>query len=66
MDADLEELWSGISFEPLEGKLSWVPSCHVTAVVALCEIQEDGMCVDLPNSSQNVSREKVCPVVLTW
>ncbi|KAM9328386.1 interleukin-17 receptor E-like protein [Pholidichthys leucotaenia] len=55
----LEELWSGITFDPLEETLLWDPACSVTALVALCEKQADGTCVDLPNSARNVSREKV-------
>ncbi|XP_045927724.1 putative interleukin-17 receptor E-like [Micropterus dolomieu] len=55
----LEELWFGINFDPLEGTLSWEPSCPVTAVVRLCQKREDSVCVDLPHASQNVSREKI-------
>lgn len=57
--AGLEELWWGISFVPLEGTLSWEPACRVAAEVSLCQRREDGVCVDLPHSSQNASREKV-------
>lgn len=59
MPAGLEELWSGVLFDPVEETLSWEPACPVTAVVALCQKKEDGVCVDLPHASQNVSREKV-------
>ncbi|XP_068442981.1 interleukin-17 receptor E-like protein [Clinocottus analis] len=55
----LEELWSGIQFDPLEETLSWEPLCPVTAVVVLCQKKGDAVCVDLPHSSQNVSREKI-------
>ncbi|XP_034382669.1 putative interleukin-17 receptor E-like isoform X2 [Cyclopterus lumpus] len=55
----LEELWSGILFDPLEETLSWKLACPVTAVVVLCQKKEDGVCVDLPQASQNVSREKI-------
>ncbi|XP_023121651.2 putative interleukin-17 receptor E-like isoform X1 [Amphiprion ocellaris] len=55
----VEELWSGITFDPLEETLLWEPSCPITAVAALCQKQENGVCLDLPQSSQNVSREKV-------
>ncbi|XP_062300203.1 putative interleukin-17 receptor E-like [Scomber scombrus] len=55
----LEELWLGINFDPLEEVLSWEPACPVAAAVALCQKREDGICEDLPLSSQNVSREKV-------
>lgn len=55
----LEELWFGITFDPLEGTLSWEPACPVTAVVALCQEGEGGVCADLPNAAQNVSREKI-------
>ncbi|XP_030004135.1 putative interleukin-17 receptor E-like [Sphaeramia orbicularis] len=57
---NMEPLWSGIMFDSLEGALSWQPACHVTAVVTLCQKKEGGdVCVDLPNASQNVSREKI-------
>ncbi|KAM9334628.1 interleukin-17 receptor E-like protein [Symphorus nematophorus] len=55
----LEELWLGITFDSLEGTLSWEPACPVTAVVALCQKREGDICVDLPHASQNVSREKI-------
>nr|XP_046235075.1 putative interleukin-17 receptor E-like [Scatophagus argus] len=55
----LEELWFGITFDPMEGMLSWEPSCSVTAVVTLCQKREDGICVDLPHASQSVRREKI-------
>ncbi|XP_059182159.1 putative interleukin-17 receptor E-like [Centropristis striata] len=55
----LEELWTGINFNPMEEMLSWEPLCPVTAVVVLCQKREDGVCVDLAHSSQNVSREKI-------
>uniref|UniRef100_A0A3B5M6M7 Interleukin-17 receptor C/E N-terminal domain-containing protein n=1 Tax=Xiphophorus couchianus TaxID=32473 RepID=A0A3B5M6M7_9TELE len=54
----LEELWFGITFDPLEEALIWEPACPVAAVAGLCEKREDGVCVDLPDSSQNVSRDK--------
>ncbi|XP_070785280.1 interleukin-17 receptor E-like protein [Enoplosus armatus] len=55
----LEELWFGINFDPLEETLSWEPVCPVSAVVVLCQTRGDGVCVDLPHASQNVSREKI-------
>ncbi|KAM3587341.1 uncharacterized protein V6R79_002591 [Siganus canaliculatus] len=55
----IEELWFGVSFNPLEGALSWKPPCPVTAVVTLCQNRDDGICVDLPDASQNVSRQKI-------
>ncbi|KAM8910015.1 interleukin-17 receptor E-like protein isoform 4-T5 [Spinachia spinachia] len=54
----LEELWSGIDFDPLDETLSWEPICPVTATVVLCQKRGDAVCVDLPHGSQNVSREK--------
>ncbi|KAF5906781.1 putative interleukin-17 receptor E-like, partial [Clarias magur] len=47
-----EELWSGINFDPVEETLSWQASCQVNAVISLCELQDQGMCQDLANSSQ--------------
>ncbi|PWA27017.1 hypothetical protein CCH79_00017996 [Gambusia affinis] len=55
----LDELWFGITFDPLEEALIWKPACPVAAVAGLCEKREDGACVDLPDSSQNVSRDKI-------
>uniref|UniRef100_A0A3P9JXF9 Interleukin-17 receptor C/E N-terminal domain-containing protein n=1 Tax=Oryzias latipes TaxID=8090 RepID=A0A3P9JXF9_ORYLA len=55
----LEELWLGITFDPLEEALLWEPACPVNAVAALCEKKMDGTCVDLPEASQNVSRGKL-------
>ncbi|XP_014909842.1 putative interleukin-17 receptor E-like [Poecilia latipinna] len=55
----LDELWFGITFDPLEETLIWEPACPVAAVAGLCEKREDGVCVDLPDSSQNVSRDKI-------
>uniref|UniRef100_A0A8C7ZGL3 Interleukin-17 receptor C/E N-terminal domain-containing protein n=1 Tax=Oryzias sinensis TaxID=183150 RepID=A0A8C7ZGL3_9TELE len=55
----LEELWLGITFDPLEEALLWEPACPVNAVAALCEKKVDGTCVDLPEASQNVSRGKL-------
>ncbi|XP_040005960.1 putative interleukin-17 receptor E-like isoform X2 [Xiphias gladius] len=55
----LEELWFGATFDPVEKILSWEPVCPVTSVVTLCQKKEEGVCVDLPHASQNVSRGKI-------
>ncbi|XP_005915739.1 putative interleukin-17 receptor E-like [Haplochromis burtoni] len=55
----VEELWFGITFDPLEETLLWEPACPITATAALCQMRDDGICVDLPHSSQNVTREKI-------
>lgn len=55
----LEELWFGITFDPLEETLAWEPACPVAAVVTLCQRREEGACLDLPEASQNVSRRKI-------
>lgn len=57
--AGTEELWFGISFQPLERQLWWEPACPVAATVALCQRREEDICLDLPHSSQNVSKGKV-------
>ncbi|KAI3366439.1 hypothetical protein L3Q82_000581 [Scortum barcoo] len=54
----LEELWFGITFDPLEGALSWEPACPVAAVVVLCQKREGAVCLNLPNASQDSSRDK--------
>ncbi|KAF7694044.1 putative interleukin-17 receptor E-like [Silurus meridionalis] len=48
----VEELWSGITFDPVEETISWEASCQVNAVISLCELQEQGVCQQLANSSQ--------------
>ncbi|XP_078138346.1 interleukin-17 receptor E-like protein [Centroberyx gerrardi] len=55
----LEELWFGVTFDPMEETLSWEPACPVAAVIALCQKGEDGVCVDLPHASQTVGRGKI-------
>lgn len=55
----VEELWFGITFDPIEASLSWQPACPVTAVITLCQKEEDGNCTDLPQTSHNVSRQKI-------
>ncbi|XP_072529586.1 interleukin-17 receptor E-like protein [Salminus brasiliensis] len=55
----VEELWSGITFDPVEEKLSWEAVCHVDATITLCELQEGGVCQDLANSSQSHVKRKV-------
>ncbi|GLD63144.1 putative interleukin-17 receptor E-like isoform X1 [Lates japonicus] len=55
----VEELWSGVAFDPLEGTLSWESLCPVTAVVTLCQKSKDGVCMDLPHASQNITRGKI-------
>ncbi|XP_060759608.1 putative interleukin-17 receptor E-like [Neoarius graeffei] len=48
----VEELWSGITFDPKEETLSWEASCQVHAVISLCELQDQDVCQDLADSSQ--------------
>ncbi|XP_055009437.1 uncharacterized protein il17rel isoform X2 [Boleophthalmus pectinirostris] len=55
---NVEELWAGITFDPIEASLLWQPLCPVTAQVTLCQ-QEHGECIDLPNTTHNVTRQKV-------
>uniref|UniRef100_A0A1A8C373 Interleukin 17 receptor E n=1 Tax=Nothobranchius kadleci TaxID=1051664 RepID=A0A1A8C373_NOTKA len=57
--ADLEELWFKITFDSAEEALTWKPACPISAVAGLCEKREDGNCMDLPDSLQNVSRERL-------
>ncbi|XP_068611512.1 LOW QUALITY PROTEIN: interleukin-17 receptor E-like protein [Brachionichthys hirsutus] len=54
----LEELWAGITFDPLEGMLSWTPPCPLAVVVVLCQ-QREAVCEELPDASRDISREKV-------
>uniref|UniRef100_A0A4W5R9Z9 Interleukin-17 receptor C/E N-terminal domain-containing protein n=1 Tax=Hucho hucho TaxID=62062 RepID=A0A4W5R9Z9_9TELE len=55
----LEELWSGINFDPVQEVLSWEPVCPVAAVISLCQKQGDDECDDLAGSSQTLIMEKV-------
>ncbi|KAB5542211.1 hypothetical protein PHYPO_G00088880 [Pangasianodon hypophthalmus] len=55
----VEELWSGITFDPEEETLSWEASCQVNAVISLCELQDQGVCQDLANSSQRYVKRMV-------
>ncbi|XP_024232591.1 putative interleukin-17 receptor E-like [Oncorhynchus tshawytscha] len=56
---NLEELWSGINFDPVEELLSWEPVCPVVAVISLCQKQGYDECDDLAGSSQTLNREKI-------
>ncbi|KAL7827894.1 hypothetical protein AOLI_G00310460 [Acnodon oligacanthus] len=55
----VEELWSGITFDPVEETLSWEAACHVNAVISLCELQDGAMCQDFANSSHTYMKGKV-------
>uniref|UniRef100_A0A4W4HAE2 Interleukin-17 receptor C/E N-terminal domain-containing protein n=1 Tax=Electrophorus electricus TaxID=8005 RepID=A0A4W4HAE2_ELEEL len=55
----VEELWSGIAFDPVTGTLSWEAACHINAVVSLCELHDGGMCEDLAHSHQTYVKGKV-------
>uniref|UniRef100_A0AAV2ITV8 Interleukin-17 receptor C/E N-terminal domain-containing protein n=1 Tax=Knipowitschia caucasica TaxID=637954 RepID=A0AAV2ITV8_KNICA len=55
----VEELWTGITFDPTEVSLSWHPQCPLTARVTLCQKQEQNDCIDIPHTSHNVSKQKV-------
>ncbi|XP_066525732.1 interleukin-17 receptor E-like protein [Hoplias malabaricus] len=55
----IEELWSGITFDPVEETLSWEASCNVKATISLCERQDGGVCQDLLNSSQKYIKGRV-------
>lgn len=56
---NVEELWSGAVFDPVQETLSWEAACKVTAVITLCELRDEGMCEDLANSTRKYNREKV-------
>ncbi|XP_034145859.1 putative interleukin-17 receptor E-like isoform X2 [Esox lucius] len=55
----LEELWSGITYDPMEATLSWEPVCPVAAVISLCQKRGDNGCEDLEGSLQILNREKI-------
>ncbi|KAM6986275.1 interleukin-17 receptor E-like protein [Aplochiton taeniatus] len=55
----LEELWTGVNFDPVEETLSWQAACSVAAVVSLCQLEEGGVCENLPNASLSAAREKI-------
>lgn len=54
-----EELWSGMTFDPVEETLAWEPACQVEASVTLCQMLERGVCQDLVNSTQTSTKGKV-------
>lgn len=62
----VEELWSGITFDPVEETLSWEAACHVDAVITLCELQDGDACQDLANSSQKYAKKKVSNFFIEW
>ncbi|CAB1347391.1 unnamed protein product [Coregonus sp. 'balchen'] len=62
----LEELWSGINFDPVEEALSWEPVCPVAVVISLCQKRGDDECDDLAGSSQTLSREKFTTDSGSW
>ncbi|KAL0962774.1 hypothetical protein UPYG_G00345180 [Umbra pygmaea] len=55
----LDELWSGINYDPMEATLSWEPVCPVVVVISLCQKQGDNECGELASSSQNLNRDKI-------
>uniref|UniRef100_A0A4W5RAY1 Interleukin-17 receptor C/E N-terminal domain-containing protein n=1 Tax=Hucho hucho TaxID=62062 RepID=A0A4W5RAY1_9TELE len=62
----LEELWSGINFDPVQEVLSWEPVCPVAAVISLCQKQGDDECDDLAGSSQTLIMEKFTTDSGSW
>ncbi|XP_051978381.1 putative interleukin-17 receptor E-like isoform X2 [Xyrauchen texanus] len=46
---NLEELWSGISYDPYKEELKWEPLCPVKVSVSLCHADGGNNCRDLGN-----------------
>ncbi|XP_051975110.1 putative interleukin-17 receptor E-like isoform X1 [Xyrauchen texanus] len=46
---NLEELWSGITYDPYKEELKWEPLCPVKVSVSLCHADEGNSCRDLGN-----------------
>ncbi|XP_057185785.1 putative interleukin-17 receptor E-like isoform X3 [Triplophysa rosa] len=44
---DLEELWSGITYDPNKEELIWEPLCPIKASVSLCHADGENRCRDL-------------------
>ena len=56
---DTDQLWFGVTFDPMEQELSWQPSCPVDVVVSLCQIGAEDVCEDLPHANQTTRTSKV-------
>ncbi|XP_033888102.3 interleukin-17 receptor E-like isoform X2 [Acipenser ruthenus] len=53
-----EELWSGITYNPISQELVWELACPIEVRVSLCWTTEHiHNCTDLPNSSQTVQNK---------
>ncbi|XP_051548492.1 putative interleukin-17 receptor E-like [Myxocyprinus asiaticus] len=47
---NLEELWSGITYDPYKEELKWEPLCPVKVSVSLCHADGGNSCRDLGNA----------------
>ncbi|CAL8338798.1 unnamed protein product [Arctogadus glacialis] len=54
-----DQLWFGVTFDPMEQELSWQPACPVDVVVSLCQIGAEDVCEDLPHAAQTTRTSKV-------
>ncbi|XP_017569201.1 uncharacterized protein il17rel isoform X2 [Pygocentrus nattereri] len=48
---NMQELWSGVTYDQYTQALSWKPMCPVKAVVSLCHAVGPKMCLDIGNMS---------------
>ncbi|KAG7258239.1 hypothetical protein CRUP_035973 [Coryphaenoides rupestris] len=52
----LTALWSGVTYAPMEGELSWQPACPVDVTVSLCLAGDEGVCEDQPGTAPQRTR----------
>lgn len=60
---DLEELWSGITYDFNKEELIWEPQCPVKVSVSLCHADGGKSCQDIGNVFHSEG-QKVCSVPL--
>ncbi|XP_072529825.1 interleukin-17 receptor E-like protein isoform X2 [Salminus brasiliensis] len=56
---NMEELWSGVTYDHYTQTLSWKPACPVKAVVSLCHAAVPKTCLDFGNVSLSSERHSV-------
>ncbi|CAL8329149.1 unnamed protein product [Boreogadus saida] len=55
----MDQLWYGVTYDPMEQELSWQPACPVDVVVSLCQRGAEKVCEDLPRANQTTRTSKV-------
>lgn len=60
---DMEELWSGITYNPTKEELIWEPLCPIKASVSLCHADGQNSCRDLGDVFYSHG-QKVCSFLI--